>query len=262
MIMKKDNSFIEVDGSRVKVGSVEVGNGKVSVGRKSRSVFWGAVLILAAVVLIMNGVGIEFGYGITPWRIIAGVLLAAWLIYEIVRLKFTDLFFPLAFLFIVFQSPLANALNMESDTIVSPWIILLAALLLTVGFKMIFKPKHIININGKDIPFENAKDLGGKVGSETLYLDASDLSNVVIRDHIGTSQIYISNRESYDGNGKITVCDNLGLVVLHIPNEWNVVTHSSDNLGKITIPPHESENAKSILLVVTDNLGKVEVVFD
>ena len=162
--------------------------------KKYGAVFWGLVFVLAAVVLILDGIGIEFGFGLSPWRIVLGVLLLAWLVYEIVRLKFTEIFFPLAFIFIVFQGPLANALKMESDTIVSPWIVLLAALLLTIGVKMIFKPKLVININGENIEFNNEKDVKGKIRNETLYVDSTDLSNVVIKEHLGTVEVYISNR--------------------------------------------------------------------
>ena len=76
------------------------------------SVFWGTVLVLAAVVLILDGLGIKFADGLfTPLRIIGGVLLLSWLIYEIVRLRFTNVFFPLAFLFLVMEESCAAPLR-------------------------------------------------------------------------------------------------------------------------------------------------------
>ncbi|MBO4453187.1 MAG: hypothetical protein J5793_04565 [Clostridia bacterium] len=230
--------------------------------KKYGKIFWGIVLILSAVALILNGVGIEFGYGITAWRIILGIVLVAWLVYEIVRLKFTNLFFPLAFLFIVFQGPIANACGMQGDKIIDVWIVLVAALLLTVGFKIMFRRKKVINVNGTNVNVGKNSTVGGKIGNETLYLDASDLSEVVVSEHLGSVEIFISNREAYDGNGQITICENLGKITVHIPGEWNVVTHSSENLGQVSIPQHDATGDKSITLIITENLGQVVVVFD
>jgi hypothetical protein len=43
--------------------------------RKTRDgVFWGVILLLAAVLLIMQGIGIDFGYEFSVWRIILGLI--------------------------------------------------------------------------------------------------------------------------------------------------------------------------------------------
>ena len=81
-------------------------------------------------------------------------------------------------------------------------------------------------------------------------------------EHIGTVDVYISNREAYQGDGKITVRENLGIVKLHLPGEWNLVSYTKENLGKITIPDHEATGDKSITVTITENLGEVSVVFD
>ena len=222
---------------------------------------WGLILVLAAVVLILDdaGVPVEFGW-FSPWRIILGFLLFAWLVYEVIRLKFTDLFFPIAFLFILFQKPLAETVKYGKERFVSPWIVLLAALLLTIGFKILFKPKREVTFNGHTIGIGRGEDK--KVGDQTMYFDASDLANLQIREHIGTVDVYLSNKEAYTGDGKITVTENLGIVKLHLPVEWNVVTLTKENLGKVTVPDHEATGEQSITLVITQNLGEVTVVFE
>ena len=214
----------------------------------TRSLFWGLVLILTAAVLILDGIGISFGQGITPVRIIFGILLLALTIYEIVRLKFSYIFFPLAFLFLLFEEPLAWALG-KDGSLISNRTVLLAALLLTIGAALLSpKQKGIKKIK--------------VMGNTTLYFDASDMSNCRINDNMGQVYAYVVNKEAYVGGGVITVTDNLGSVVLHIPSEWNVITETSDNLGKISIPPQDGNREKSITLIVTDNVGVVSVVFD
>ncbi|MBP5618140.1 MAG: hypothetical protein J6X61_03210, partial [Clostridia bacterium] len=137
-----------------------------------RPAFWGIVLILAAVVLVLDGVGVSLGAGMTPWRIVGAVFLAGWLICEIVRLKFTNIFFPAAFLFLVLEEPIAIWMGRGEDAtdLIANWVVLVAALLLTIGTKAIFHPKH---------DEDGYKVAGGRIGSQTYYFDATDLSGAV-----------------------------------------------------------------------------------
>ena len=222
---------------------------------------WGFVLVLAAVVLILDDAGVPIGFKVSPWRIILGVALFAWLVYEIIRLRFTEVFFPIAFLFILFQKPLAEEIKYGKERFLSPWVVLLAALLLTIGCKILFRNRGEVIVNGHRIASGKSTG-GGKVGDQTVYFDASDLSDVRIREHIGTVEVFISNPEAYNGEGEITISENLGIVKLHLPNEWNVVTYTKENLGKVSIPDHEATGDKSITLAITENLGEISVIFE
>lgn len=211
-------------------------------------IFWGIVLIGAAVLLILNGIGVNLGYGISVWRIILGTLCVAWVVVTIVELRFTDLPFPFAFLFIIFEPTIAHALGREDNKLISTWIVLLAALLLTVGLKAIFSGKIRKT---------------SSIGSKTLYFDAADLESAEIKDNAGSVQAYITNKEAYTGDGTIVIRDNLGKITLHIPSNWNVTVNSRDNLGKVSVADQEDgvfDN--SITVDVRDNVGSVNIVFD
>ncbi len=219
-----------------------------SQSKISSSVFWGIILVLTAIVLVLDGIGFSIGYGITPLRVVLCVLLLAWLIYEIVKLRFTNLFFPLAFLFLTMEEPIVHAMGKEG-ILIPAWKVLLAALLLTIGSKCIFR-RRSTEISNKQL------------GSSTIYLDGSDLRDARVSDNLGSVQVYITGPENYNGGGVITVTDNLGIIKLHIPSEWYVVTRAADNLGRCYIPPQKKAREKSITLVVTDNLGTINVEFD
>lgn len=214
------------------------------------SIFWGLVLVGAAVLLILNGIGVSLGYGVSVWRIILGVLCLAWLVDTLAERRFTEIPFPLAFLFLVFETPIAYAAGFEDGNIISDWTVILAALLLTIGLKALFHDRE-----GK-LRLSNAS-------SSTIYLDGGDLASAEIRDNLGSVNAYITNRDAYEGGGTVTIKDNLGKVVIHIPANWNVVTDCHDNLGSVSVADQEDGVFdKSITLAIRDNLGAVKVVFD
>ncbi len=230
-------------------------NEKKRQSKSYSAIFWGLILILAAVVLILNEAGVSFGVKLSAWRIVLGAVFLAWLVYEIVRLRFSEIFFPLAFLFLVFQHPIAKAVGHGDNGFLSPWIVLLAALLFTIGFQFLLKKRDVkITVEDED---------RGRIGDKVEYYDAADLSGVEIKEHIGTVSVYFSNRDAYDGNGRITVRENLGIVKLHIPCEWGLTVNKNDNLGKITIPEHEQPIGGKVLTVdILENMGEVRVTFD
>ena len=82
-----------------------------------RFLFWGLVLILTAVILVMDGLGVSFGSTVTVWHVIAGILALAWLICEIVKFRFTNVFFPLAFLFRIFEGTIAAAIGRPGENL-------------------------------------------------------------------------------------------------------------------------------------------------
>jgi len=208
------------------------------------------VLVGAAVLLILNGIGVNLGYGISVWRVILGVLCVAWLVDTIAERRFTEIPFPLAFLFLVFESTIAHALGRPDNNLISDWTVILAALLLTIGLKALF-------------PDRPGRRLLGKAGRTTLYFDASDLSDAEIRDNTGFVQAYVTNREAYQGGGVIGIRDNLGKVELHLPQSWNVIVNCRDNLGSVSVPDQEDGIFDgSITIDVRDNVGSISVVFD
>ncbi len=102
--------------------------------KNKNGLFFGLILVCAAVILVLDGLGYPIGGAdLSAWRIIGGVVCLCWLVTEIVKLNFARIFFPLAVIFLLFEGYIAKLLGMEDTDIISNWIVLLAALLLTVG---------------------------------------------------------------------------------------------------------------------------------
>ncbi len=215
-------------------------------------IFWGVVLIGAAVLLILNGLGVDLGYGVGVWRIIGGVLCLACIVDRIAEARFTETIIPLAFLFLIFEPTIAHAIGRPDDNLnlIPTWTVILAAILLTIGLKVIFREKSGIITSGK-------------LGASNVYFDGADLSDAEIRDNMGTVQAYVTNPEAYDGNGHITIRDNMGSVKLHLPSNWNVVANCHDNMGRVTIPEQkDGVYDRTVRLDISDNMGGIEVIFD
>ena len=152
------------------------------------------------------------------------------------------------FLFLIFEGPLGAALGKGPD-LISNWTVLLAAALLTAGTAILL-PRR-----------EGGGTVQGSVGAATVYFDAAELHNGLITGKMGRTQVYITNRQAYDGNGVITITDNVGQILLYVPKEWNVVTTGGDNLGRVHVPAHNAPGPLSVTLSVSDNLGVVDVIF-
>lgn len=118
----------------------------VNKNKSVRKIFWGIALILCAVILILDAVGVAplRDTGITIWRAIVGLLLVAWVISEFIQKKPIDAIIPLAILFLVFEAPIAHALGRADANLISNWIVIVAAILLSIGLNLIFRG------NGKD----------------------------------------------------------------------------------------------------------------
>lgn len=213
------------------------------------AIFWGLALIIAAVVLILDGAGVDLGYGINAWRILLGCAFVAWLVCEIVRLRIYGIFFPLAFLFITFEAPIAEAVGREDHDLISNWVVLSAAFLLTIAFYVII-PK-----NGKNFKAD-------KIGSSTLYFDSADLFDAHVSDNVSKVDVYFTNREAYQGNGNLSISDNVGQVNVNVPREWRVSTKVHDNIGRVKVPDQDDAvKSKSLTLEISDNVGSVNVIF-
>ena len=227
-------------------------NNNLNRKRKTRnSIFWGIVLVGAAVFLILNGIGVDLGYGISVWRIVLGALCLGWLIERLIARSFSETIFPLAFLFLIFEKPIAHAIGRPDDNLISDWTVILAALLLTIGLKAILPEKS----GGRSFD---------KLGASTLYFDAADLSNANIYDCMGTVNAYVTNVDAYPGGGTIRIYDNMATVKVHLPRRWAVITNCHDNMGRVSIPDQSPDRVydKSITLEISDNMGNIEVTFD
>ena len=229
---------------------------KISAG----SIFWGLLLIGVAAVLILEGIGVGDVYGVSVPGIALGILLIIWGVYLCVKKKFYMIFLPLGLFYaFVVDKPLAKYIGhpnaAEGKGIIPWWIVVIAAVLLCIAFKVLFTKKNVVEFHG-------GKTESGRLGTSTVYFDAADLNNATIRENVGTIVAYIANKEKYTGDGTVFIHENVGNIILHVPAEWLVVTDVSENLGKVIIPPQPEPTEQTLTIVIKENVGKINVEFD
>ncbi len=210
-------------------------------GIKSRNIFWGIFLVLAAVFLVVSQLGFVEGVGVVS--IFFAIFFIAMLIDGLVRGSFGTILFSIAFLCIVFDKPL----GIEAIT---PWAVLGAALLGTIGLNMIFKRKkhYHVNISGKNwsrekgavivdgeiVEEEGANDedsSGGRVffkshfGEAVKYVNSDSFEYASLECSFGDMKVYFDNAVIVNGNAVIDLDLSFGAVELYLPKEWTVVDH-------------------------------------
>ena len=98
---------------------------------KTRAIIAGIAIIFCAILLLFLP-----ATGIPVWKAIVGTLFLAWAIIDPV-----DMFIPVAIIFFLFEAPIAYAMGIESGNLVSNWIVIVAAILATVGMNFIIRSK-------------------------------------------------------------------------------------------------------------------------
>ena len=224
---------------------------------RTSGVFWGIVLIAAAVLLILDSLAPAIGLPDLPFiRIGISAVLLAWAVKEVVKGNVKGIVFPLAFIFIVMQTNISLWCGLGGERIISAWIVLLAALLLYVGVSLIFrksrKRARIISTAGTEKMHESS------LTTSVRYIDAAILGTVSLENNLGSLTVYIENGEAYSGGGVIRIENNIGTVEIYVPETWKVIDDIENSLGSIN---NSTVSCTGAVLTVKgeNNIGKVRI---
>lgn len=219
--------------------------------------FWGIILILAAVLLVLDSVGTEMGFlsGLPIFRTIAVILLLAGAFEELSKRDFGGFFFSVAIAFMIYEKQIAVWLSLEDTNIISNWTVLLVALLLTVGFSLLFgKRTFTFTYNG-------GKEKHKVAGSYVTNIDCSAFDQMNVNNELGSCEVHFSNVESYTGNGVLTVNNELGSMKIYVPAEWTVTNRITNELGSVQIKGESISGGKSLIINGTNELGSLQIIY-
>lgn len=191
-----------------------------------RNVFWGVILIAAAFLIVLDALNLV---GDIPYvRIAIGIFSAARLITEIVKRHVSGIFFPLSFLFIAFEPYIAQCFELEPN-IISNWIVLFAALLLTLGFALIFKE---IKYDKYAKSHKITSQYNNHFSEGVIFIDCVNFEHTYIKNSFGETDIYFQNTDDYRGNATLTLKNSFGETRIHVPEKWNIRNNVTSRLGE------------------------------
>lgn len=258
---------------------------------KGWKIFWGLGFILAAVLIVLDAVGVIAPLvgvmgEISVFALLGVLFFLAMIISLCVKGKLSQIFFPLAFIFMIIEKNIAKLCGFESDNIIHNGLVLLIALFLSVGFGMLFSSKRrkrkkhgytvTYNINDSkdnddnDADYGDADDddkkrqfaAGGSLGSHTVYVDCKSFCPDIVENNLGACVVHFENVEEYVGNKTLRVDNNLGAMTINVPSSWHVVTSIDNNLGDVKVPANEAgEGAPALFIEGDNNMGAMTVKF-
>jgi predicted membrane protein len=232
---------------------------------KSKNWFWGIFFILAAIAVIAIQTGSFAEIGIQS--LLLGAFLLAIIIASLVRFSAFGIFFPIAFLYMIFWQPL-NLMY------VNYWYVLLAALLVSIGFEIIFgkhnKYKHTHNHDyscdrsATESIDDNNPDIAIKFGSACKYLHSDNFQGGKFTLSFGELQVFFDQVKLKSEGTEIFVDCSFGSLVLNVPRDWKVKENVHVSMGGFDNKVHNTNLADDApTLMISGNLwiGSIEVKY-
>ena len=225
-------------------------------------IFWGLFFILGAVYIVVSKFCVL--PDISIFSIFLTVFFVSWFIKGIIHRNFWEILFPIAFLCIIYDEPLGI-------TDLTPWTVLGAALLGSIGLAMIFKPKKgfQIGVDGKSIVGNgvNSEQCSGEkihcensFGSQIKYINSDDFRFAHLENNFGSLNVYFDNAVIQGGVAVVTIENNFGETVLYIPREWRVQNNLTRSFGSISETGRSEGSSESTICLQGDcSFGSIEI---
>ena len=207
---------------------------------KTRNTACGILLIVLAVCLILwklNVFNLPASFaGVATWGLIVSAIMVIIIIHSILDLHFGGIFIPLAVICIIFDKPLGI-------TAITPWVVLIAAVLLTIAFDMLFSKhwryhRHHRNRDRGDFTTESfSDDENGNIshamrfGSATKYVRGKNLKSADLTCNFGELSVFFDGAEVPDGEVNLDCRLSFGEMDIYLPKEWYVDNRVSVALG-------------------------------
>ena len=201
--------------------------------RKER-VFWCGFLILGAIVLLISKLG--YFSDVNVFSLLFSIALVAMIIKSIMRISFTGILFPLAFLAIIYDDKLGI-------TEITPWPVLFAALLGSIGLSLIFNKgpkKSKIYVNGDsdntktiNVDDEGHINLETSFGSSIKYVNTDKFEYANLSCSFGNMKIYFDNTTMARESAVVNIDISFAGLQMYIPRTWKVENKVGASFGAV-----------------------------
>lgn len=229
-----------------------------------KNLFWGIVLILLAAYLIVERVGL------IPKLPILTILLTVIFVYMIIRgimkWDFFEIFLPAALIGCLYDKEL-------HITEITPWILLLAALLVSAGLTLIFKNTKK-KTEWKNYAFANSHIDNSQDGSyvqvhnsfngTSKYVNSNFFAKADVNNTFGQCNVFFNNAVIANGNAIINVKNSFGEVNLYLPGTWRVDVKRDCAFGDVKMygEGNHDMDAPFVQILADCNFGQINIYFE
>ena len=232
---------------------------------KTSKIFWGLGFVLMAAFLLLDAFGVitpllDVVGGITWFQIVAGLLLIFFIISRLIKLKISEIFIPFAFLFMFFEKNIAYVCGLENKNIINNWLLFLCALLITIGFSILFPNdgKFRFKFSGNKKIRKNKK--GGSLGSTVVYIDCNDFVEENVVNRLGECIVHFENEDNFMSGAILNVDNELGRITIFVPSAWRITNRINNSLGSIkTGDTFAGDGAPTLIIEGNNELGEITV---
>jgi len=226
--------------------------------------FWGLIFILAAVFLIATQV-LGWAIDISPWKLLAGIVLLYILFENLGKRQIFGILFSLAGLYWLF-APYLNIFRLPLVPLIG------AVILLSIGISFLFGIGHKNRgccQRGSKHGADETNDLNDDTvfryvsfGKSDIYLHSKNLKQGSFSGFCSDVTIYFNDAQ-LDPDGASVVLDcTMGNLKLYIPRTWRVNEDINVSFGAAQ-EKNKYNDAQGPLLTITGSvrLGQIEIVY-
>ena len=155
----------------------------------------------------------------------------------------------------------------------TPWPVLLAAVLLSIGFSMIFKKRRRVIHDGSSVVFDSV-DIDEEDGnticvkntfSETSkYVNSNDFTSGDIKNTFGETRVYFNNAVLANGRATLYVDNTFGETCIYIPRTWRLDLKKNNSFGDIAVRGNGNNDMDAPLITIDakNSFGEICIVFE
>lgn len=263
----------------------------MKIKKKYKGILWGIVIIVAAVLFLLNGLGVfdslnlSLSFTQIAWTIIFGVVL----VNSIVDLSFIGMFLSASVIVHLYR----DALQIP-DTL-SSWTLIIAGTLIGVGLDIIFKnskkqikkkhhkkPKFNISYSfddddeneskqdsDDDVVYTNSYSdnnvtIENSFGERTDYISSQNFQSATLDNGFGNLTVYFDGTQITNGAAVISVDNGFGNTNLYLPASWKLNMKEDSGFGKVLVHgmPSNEKDAPIIHINVDNGFGHVDIYFN
>lgn len=221
---------------------------------RSDRLFWGFSLIFGAIFLIFSELGLV--PDINVFSMLLTIFLIIVILKSTVKMEFSGILFPIAILCIMYD----RELGIESIT---PWTVLMAALLGSIGLSMIFPQKNHYKRDGSwnygkyekvDMADNGYVKIENSFGTLIKYVDTDMFVRADLKSSLGSMKVYFDKVQMQAESAIINVDASFAGIQIYIPKTWRVENQTRSSFGGVD-EKNMSDPITTNTVIITGNMS-------